>query len=351
MQQDRETEAIAKHFRRLSGGIDGDRFELKSKTRRTWRRYDTALGTGEEVAVELGLHLFPIDPKTGEPVEVKPEVLKAVLSHVVTEREGVVGSVNIIRQALRLAYRLRGYPPPDWGRLREFLMGVKREMGGPRRQAQPLRIVDLDAILGRLDPTNPRGARNGFLMSLGWNGAFRSDELVTLGWDAPGPNGKGYLTTSPRGIEVHLDVAKTAQDGAGQRVIIPAADAPLAMAWMDHWVRAAGRQPGRLVFCQISRADRVIPRPMSPTAVTAVVRTLVHEYLLAGGMEPVSAWAAASRFRSHSLRAGYATEAADRGVVLSRIQDHCRHRSPVTTAGYVRLAQDWANSGLKGLLR
>jgi integrase len=158
------------------------------------------------------------------------------------------------------------------------------------------------------------------------------------------------LTTSDRGIEVNLDRAKTAQDGDGQRVIIPAADAPLAMQWLDHWVRIAGRQPGWLVFSQVSRSDRVIHRPMSPIAVTAVVRTLVHQFLLAGGMESVAAWAAASRYRSHSLRAGYATEAAVSGVALSRIQDHCRHKSPLTTAGYVRLAQDWSKSGLKGLL-
>jgi integrase len=287
---------------------------------------------------------------TGEPAKVRWETLKAVFNAIIVERGGAVGSAHIAKQALNLAYRLRGHPPPDWGRLREFFQGVKRMKGGPRRRAQPLRVADLEAILGRLDPTNARQARDGCLLTLGWAAALRSDELVTLGWDAPGRQGKGYLTTSDRGIEIHLDRAKTAQDGDGQRVIIPAADAPLAMTWLAHWVQMAGRQPGRLVFLQMSRSSRVIPRPMSPTAVTAVVRTLVHEYLLARGMEPVAAWTTASHYRSHSLRAGYATEAADRGVVLTRIQEHCRHKSPLTTAGYIRLAQDWGNSGLKGLL-
>jgi integrase len=231
------------------------------------------------------------------------------------------------------------------------MMGVKRAKGGPRRRAQPLWGVDLDAILNRLNPSSPRGARNGCLIALGWHGAFRSDELVTVGWDAPGPGGKGFMTTSSRGIEVHLDLAKTAQNGDGQRVIIPAADAPLAMTWLEHWIKVAGRRPGQRVFCQISRSDRLIQRPMSPVAVTAVVRSLVLEYLLASGMEEVAAVTAANRYRSHSLRSGYATQAAHGGVVLSRIQDHCRHKSPLTTAGYIRLAQDWDNSGLKGLLR
>jgi integrase len=90
---------------------------------------------------------------------------------------------------------------------------------------------------------------------------------------------------------------------------------------------------------------------MAAVAVTQVVRTHVLQYLLAGGMEAVAAVTAANAYRSHSLRSGYATEAALGGVVPARIQEHCRHRSALTTAGYVRVSQDWADSGLKGLLR
>jgi integrase len=125
---------------------------------------------------------------------------------------------------------------------------------------------------------------------------------------------------------------------------------PLVMTWLKHWEKAAGRQPGRLVFLQMSRCDRMIPKGMAAVAVTQVVRTHVLKYLLAGGMEEVAAVTAANGYRSHSLRSGYATEAALGGVVEAVIRDHCRHKSALTTAGYVRLARDWGNSGLKGLL-
>jgi integrase len=305
----------------------------------------------DEIADEKGLTLYPANPETGKPAQADTDTLKTVFRCIVEEREGAVGSIHVAKQALSLAYRLRGHPPPEWWRLTDFLRGVKREKGGPRRRARPLRVADLEAILKRLDPTNPRAARDGFLLALGWGAALRSDELVRLAWDARGLLGKGFITTSSRGIEIHLDVAKTAQDGDGQGVIVPAEDATLVMTWLDHWVAAAGRQPGRLVLLQVSRCNRVIPKPMSPIAVTTVVRTHVLQYLLAGGMEQVAAVAAAGHYRSHSLRAGYATEAADRGVVPARIQDHCRHKSALTTQGYIRLSQDWANSGLKGLLR
>jgi integrase len=350
MQQDYETDAIARIFRRLSGGRDGREFELASKTLRTYRRYDSGEKACQDIADELGLTLYPVDPVTGKPAQVDPEVLKEIFDGII-RRGGAVGSVTIARQALSLTYRLRGHPPVDWSRLREYLQGMRRKRGGPRRRARPLRAVDLEAILGRLDPANPRGARDGFLLALGWAAALRSDELVTLGWDAPGPKGKGFVTTSSRGVEIHLDIAKTAQDGSGQTVIVPADDARLVMTWMTFWEKAAGRQPGRLVFLQMSRGDRVIPRGMAAVAVTQVVRTHVLKYLIGSGMEEVAAVTAANAYRSHSLRAGYATEAAAGGVVEARIRDHCRHRSALTTAGYIRLAQDWDNSGLKGLLR
>jgi integrase len=339
---DRDAETTAQLFRRLSGGRDGDEYELASKTLRTWRRYASALTRYEAYCEAKGL----------PPVPAEPDTLKGYLTALIKgdadHPPGAVGTVHIARMMLSLMHRLRGHAV-DWSPLREFYRGVRRKHGSARRRAKPLRAGDLEKILARFDPANPRDARDGFLLTLGWAAALRSDELVTLGWDAPGLDGKGFITTSSRGIEISLDVAKTAQDGDGQSVIVPAADASLVVTWLEHWVRAAGRQPGRRVFLQMSRSDRVILRPMAAVAVTAVVRTHVLQYLLAGGMEKVAAAAVASSYRSHSLRAGYATEAAAGGVAEARIRDHCRHKSAVTTANYIRLAQDWGNSGLKGL--
>lgn len=180
MQQDRDTEIAAKSYHRISGGREGDRYELASKTPRTWRRYTSSITMCEEIADEKGLVLYPVDPATGKPAQVDPDTLKTMFRCIIEERDGAVGSIHVAKQALSLlAYRLRGHPPPDWTRLTEFFRGVKREKGGPRRQARPLRAADLEAILARLDPTNPRDARDGFLLMLGWAAALRSDELVT----------------------------------------------------------------------------------------------------------------------------------------------------------------------------
>lgn len=51
----------------------------------------------------------------------------------------------------------------------------------------------------------------------------------------------------------------------------------------------------------------------------------------------------------HSLRAGYATSAAARDMPGYRIQQHTRHKSAQMVAGYIREADKWTKSGLKGV--
>src|SRR5262249_55559367 len=146
--------------------------------------------------------------------------------------------------------------------------------------------------------------------------------------------------TSARSIEVRLDRTKTSQaGGTGQDVTVPAAQAALVATWLDRWAQAAGREPGRLIFCQISRSGRIIRKPMAPQAITKLVRDHVRPNLIAAGMEKRAAAIAAAHYRSHSLRAGYATSAAAAGVPEALIRDHCRHKNALTTARYIRLAE------------
>jgi integrase len=327
-------------YRTLSGGVEPDEYELDSKSWPTWRRYRAAFNRYAEFCEEIGAQPFPATVPT----------IRIFFRHVV-KGGGAVVSCDITKQVIKMVHRLRGYPPVEWDNMREFHQGIRRRHGGARRQAQPLRIEDLQAILGRLDHGTPRGARDGAILALGWAGALRSEEITRLAWDAPGIDGKGHIVTRPAGVEVHFRRTKTDQTGReAQQVIIPAPDVPLVLTWLGHWERIAGRVPGRLIFTQVSRSNRLIWKQMAPTGVTAVVRKNVLEFLLAAGMEQVAAVALAGCYRSHSLRSGYATSAAAGGVVEADIRDHCRHKSPLTTANYIRLGRKWEHGGLKGLL-
>jgi integrase len=319
--------------------VEPDEYELDSKSWPTWRRYRAAFDRYSAFCEETGAQPFPAAVPT----------VRAFFRYVV-EKGGAVVSCDITKQVIKLVHRLRDYPPVAWDSMRDFHQGIRRRHGGARRQAQPLRTEDLQAILARLDPASPRGARDGAILALGWAGALRSEEITRLAWDAPGIDGKGHVVTRSAGVEVHFRT-KTDQTGRdAQQVIIPAPDVPLVQTWLSHWQGIAGRVPGRLIFTQVSRCDRIIGKPMAPTAVTAVVRRHVLEFLLAGGMEEVAAVALATCYRSHSLRSGYASSAAAGGVVEADIREHCRHKSAETTAGYIRLGRKWRQGGLKGLV-
>jgi hypothetical protein len=59
--------------------------------------------------------------------------------------------------------------------------------------------------------------------------------------------------------------------------------------------------------------------------------------------------AAVVLFSGHSMRAGYATSAAAKDIPGYRIQAHTRHKSAEMVNGYIRDADRWGKSGLKGV--
>jgi len=65
--------------------------------------------------------------------------------------------------------------------------------------------------------------------------------------------------------------------------------------------------------------------------ITQFIVELVKRYAAKVGLQ-------ASDFGAHSLRAGFATTAADRDVELTRITDVTRHKDVRTVTGYVRRA-------------
>ena len=58
----------------------------------------------------------------------------------------------------------------------------------------------------------------------------------------------------------------------------------------------------------------------------------------------------AAEFGGHSLRAGFATSAAEKGASIFRIMDVTRHRSVETVRGYVRRAEEFTDHAGEGLL-
>lgn len=56
-----------------------------------------------------------------------------------------------------------------------------------------------------------------------------------------------------------------------------------------------------------------------------------------------------AKFSGHSMRAGYATTAADKGMSIHRIKSQTRHKGDAMVMGYVRIADKYKSSGLDGV--
>ena len=88
---------------------------------------------------------------------------------------------------------------------------------------------------------------------------------------------------------------------------------------------------------------------LTGNSVSRILKSRVWAHAVANGKSEAEANDLVARFSGHSMRAGYATAAAAKDVPGYRIQQHTRHKSAEMVARYVREADKWNKSGLKGV--
>lgn len=283
-----------------------------------------------------------------------PETLAAWLVALAEGNDGgkprARATISQYASAVISAQRAAGYQfDRQHAVLKSTLAGINRVKAETEtvKKAQPLLGQDLHALLMGLRAQIPADARDGALLGLGWAGALRRNELVSLDWNEIG-TGKGYVSADERGVEIVLMRSKASQDNA-VTIAIPLTDAPSVHFWLSQWARVAKLEPGQPVFRAVDRRQRIAEQRLGDGSVSTIVKSRVKAYALLKGKSKVEANELVQRFSGHSMRAGFATTAADADVPLSRLALHTRHKSLETLQGYVRSAEQWRKSALKGL--
>jgi integrase len=174
--------------------------------------------------------------------------------------------------------------------------------------------------------------RDRALVTLGWLGAFRRSELVALD--------VGDVRFTDEGLIVRLATSKTDQEGQGVEKGIPYAGNPATcpVRSLRAWLEAARLESGPL-FRPVTRHGQLGERRLSDRAVALVVKRLAAR----AGLEPAV-------FAGHSLRAGFATTAAQRGKSLDAIMRQTGHKSERVARGYIRHATLFTDNAATGLL-
>lgn len=201
--------------------------------------------------------------------------------------------------------------------VKNTLKGIKRTMGTATVQKAAALTDDIRAMLEATDE-GLIGLRDRALILLGFAGAFRRSELVSLDVEDCG--------FSKDGLTVTLRRSKTDQDGQGRKIGIPYGSNPATcpVRVLQAWIEQVGVTTGP-VFRSINRHGQVRPDRLSPADVARIVKKLAERASLD-----------ATKYAGHSLRAGHATSAAIAGASERSIMNQTGHRSVQMVRRYIR---------------
>lgn len=216
------------------------------------------------------------------------------------------------------AHQAAGYESPTRSsKVRSVMAGIRRVHGSAEEGKAPVLVDDLRRMVAQL-PDTLLGVRDRAILLLGFAGAFRRSELVSLDVED--------LEFAREGLIVTLRRSKTDQEGRGSKIGIPFGSNPetCPVRAVEAWLEASGITEGAL-FRPINRHGQLQPARLSGEGVAIVVK----RWAGAAGLDP-------EKFGGHSLRAGLATSAAVAGVSERAIMNQTRHRSVNMVRRYIR---------------
>jgi integrase len=265
------------------------------------------------------------------PLPASPQAVILYSTDLVKNERRSLNTLSRRLAAISQMHQQAGFESPTrvWA-VKQFLNGLRREVGVAPTRKRPVLVSDLREMLNTL-PNSPLGARDRALLLLGFAGGFRRSELVAL-------DTEGFEETS-EGLVVTIARSKTDQEGEGRRVGIPrGAEQSTCPVWaIGEWRAVAGITSGPL-FRVVNRHGQVLEKRLSAEAIGIVVKRHVEKL----GYDP-------ARFGGHSLRAGFATSAAAAGKSERAIMNQTGHRSVATVRRYIRDGNLFRENAAEGL--
>ncbi len=228
------------------------------------------------------------------------------------------------------AHTAQGLPSPTGSALvRATLRGIRHSHGSAQRQVAPAIKEDVLAMVAGL--SGIKGVRDEALLLIGFAGAFRRSELVSLT--------VADIEIAQQGMVINLRFSKTDQDGRGRKVAIPyARGAVCPVLTLQQWLEVAKIAEGP-VFRAVNRHGVISGSALTPQAVALIVK----ERAKAVGLDP-------AKYAGHSLRSGLVTSAAQLGVSSWKIRAQTGHKSDAMLARYIRDANIFIDNAAGAVL-
>lgn len=170
--------------------------------------------------------------------------------------------------AIHRAHTDRGYASPVGDKLvKRTMQGIRRTFGVAQRQVQALVKDDILELLVLVSKQRPlKAARDKAMLLIGFAGALRRSELVSLKCED--------ITPHAHGIDLKLARSKTDQEGEGRIVFVPLATSEdrCPVRALHAWLELAAINDGPL-FRHVNRHDLVVgTKALTPQSVALVVK-------------------------------------------------------------------------------
>ncbi len=285
-----------------------EEYVRQSKARNTRKAYAGDWEHFQTWCLEHSLNSLPTNPET---VSLYVAYLAEHMKPSTIQRH--LASISVAHQAM-------GYESPTHSLLvRATVTGIRRVKGGAVEKKSPVRVGHLIHLSDVL-PKNLQGVRDKAIFLVGYAGAFRRSELVSLDVED--------VRFEPEGARITVRRSKTDQEGLGHTKDInhAAHSANCPVKALKKWMESAHIESGPL-FRPVNRHGTALDSRLTPQSIALVVKRVMK----ALKMDP-------AQFSGHSLRAGFVTDAVKHGIQSQAIRRVTGHRSEATLSGYYREA-------------
>ena len=232
-------------------------------------------------------------------------------------------TIDLALTSIRVIHSAANFPLLPNAQLQQLRKGLRRTKGVKQRQARPLTVELLTRGLQR--EATMIAIRDRALLLLGFAGALRRSEIVSLQVED--------LDFKDEGLMLNIQKSKTDQEAKGRTIPIHLGSSEnlCPVSALKRWLKEAKIESG-LVFRNVAKGGRV-----GAALTTRSISRIVKRCAERAGED-------ASGFSGHSLRAGYATEAARRGAQSHQIMMVTGHRSDTMVRRYVREGRAFLDS-------
>ncbi len=291
-----------------------------SKANNTLRAYKSDFRDFGAFCAKHGLSSLPSEPK----------IIALYLTHL--SKNSKISTIRRRLVSISMLHKLKGhYLDTKHPIITENLLGIKRVKGSIQRGKKPILINHLKSTINVIDDQKNKEIkklRDRSIILIGFGGGFRRTELISIDYED--------LEFVPEGLKITIRRSKTDQFGEGMIKGLPYFPNEIycPVTSLKKWLEVSKIKSGP-IFRRFSKGSLLTENRLTDQSVVL----LMKKYLNLAGIEN-------KNFAGHSLRAGFATVAAESGADERSIMAMTGHKTTQMVRRYIREANIFKNNAL-----